>query len=311
MENFNFDGTYPGYVDGDWLVDERDGHVWLNMPNVSLLESFPNSFTLHFMETPKAYGDSNLNLSDEVFSIDDFTFDTILQRNEPKVDVRDYYEVIVGKIVDVTIPNHIPKGITIGSIVIKSTLTNKPVNIINLRNVLSLDILRDVKLHFGIAVRTAPYGLTKFENVNLGNGRTISTDTFFIEAPITDFQNKVVKYSSPEDYIKFLESLANSEDWFKRYGEIDIYDSSSLRGPTFKLKPGPEGLTIVNLEGIFEIIRGFTGIQSIQIPFCPGISVVMRITEFNDKGTKTPFLNFTDGRFVSFNIVTRFIEVSR
>ena len=311
MENFNYDGTYPGYVDGQWLVDERDGHVWLNIPNISLLETFPNNFSLHFMQTPKAYGDDNLNLSDEVLSIDDFSFDKILKRNQPELNVRDYYEVIVGKVLDFTIPDYIPKGVTIGSIVIKSKLTNKPINIINLRNILSLDILQNVKLHFGVAVRTALYGLTAFENVNIGNDRTISVDTFFIETPISDYQDKVVKYSSPTDYTNFLSKLTNTDDWFRRYSEIPVYDSSALGGPVFSLDKNQDGLTIINLKGNFEIIRGFTGIKSIQIPFCPGISVVLRVSEFNDKGIKTPYLNFTNGRFINFNIVTRFIEVAR
>lgn len=311
MENFNYDGTYPGYVDGEWIVDERDGHVWLSVPNTSLLESFPNQMSLHFMETPKAYGDSDLNLNDELFSVDSFSFDNILQRNQPETNVRDYHEVIIGNILDLQVPDYLPKGITVGSIVIKNKASNKPVNIINLRNVLSLNILREIKLKFAIAVRVATYGLSTFNNVNLGNAKTIDIDTFFIESPLLDYQEGRVRFSSPEDYSNFINSLPANDDWFKLYSQMSSYGLDSLKGPTFKLKPGPEGLTMINVEGIFEIIRGFTGVKSIKIPFCPGISAIIRINSFNDLGTVTPFLNFTNGKSINFNIVTRFIEVSR
>lgn len=311
MENFNYEGTYPGFVNGDWIVDERDGHVWLNIPNVSLLESFPGHMSLHFMETPKAYGDSNLNLSDEIFLVDNFSFDEILERNQPKENVRDYYEVIIGKVLNLEIPNHIPKGVTIGSIIIKNKLDNIPVNVINLRNVLSLNVFRNVKLKFGVAVRVAPYGLNSFKNIDLGNGKSIDVSVFFVDSPLIDFQEKNVRFSSPEDYNSFIDSLPFGDDWFKLYSQMPTYGLDSLVGPMFKLRLSNDGLTTINLEGPVGIVRGFTGIKSIKIPFCPGISAIIRIDSFNDYGTVTPFLNLTNGKNINFNIVTRFIEVNR
>lgn len=311
MKNFNYDGQYPGYIDGEWIVDEQDGHVWLNLPSTSTLESFPEDIIIHFMENPKEYGNPNITFSDEVFEIRGFKFDNILKRNKKQTNIRDYAEVIIGHDLSTNIPDHIPPGVTIGSIILSNEQSGKIINVINLRNVLVLDLVRKVKFHFGVAVRVAEYGLVSFNNVSVDNTRSISFDSFFVEAPIENYLEGKTTYSSPEDYQNFLSTLTNSSDWFTRYSEMPKYDSTALIGPNVIKKPGPQGLTIMNLEGAFELVRGFTGIKSILMPYCPGVALAIRFTNFHDHGTDTPYLNLLTEKFIKFNFLTRMLEPSR
>lgn len=311
MNNFTYDGQYPGFVNGEWIVDERDGHTWLNIPGSSVLDGFPKEVSIHFMEKPKEYGNPNINLSDSIFSIPAFKFDQILKRNKPIPNERDYYEIVIGHDVDLVVPPHVPPGVTIGSIILQNNETKKLINVINLRNMITLDLLRDIKLHFAVAIRTAVYGLAAFNNVDLGDGRFITFDSFYIESPIEDWVNGKTIYSSPEDYTSFSTALPNNNSWFELYSTIAGYGNDMLKGPDGKVVSKPDGTPVMQLQGTFEIIRGFTGIKSIKMPFCPGISLVMRVTEFNDNGIKTPYLNLLTEKFVNFNFITRLIEVSR
>lgn len=311
MKNFNYDGQYPGYVNGDWVVDERDGHVWLNIPGVSVLENFPKECSLHFMENSKAYGSSNISFSDEIFKIESFKFDKILKRNKPAVGSRDYYETIIGNEINTSLPDDIPPGVTVGSIIISDKVSGKILNVINLRNVLVFDMVRDIKLYFAVAVRTAEYGLTTFTNVDLGNGRSITFDNFYVESPISVFESGKVAYSSPEDYLRFANTVPPTGNWFESYCNIGKYGEDQLIGPNLTCALNEEGLGTLNLEGEFQILRGFTGIKSIKMPYCPGLSLVMRITEFNDNGVKKPYLDLGTEKKVNFKFVTRMVEATR
>lgn len=311
MKNFAYDGDYPGYVNGTWKVDEKDGHIWINLPNVVPLQGFPYPFSLHFMESPKEYGRTNFIMSDEVMVIDDFKFDTILKKTYPKVGEQDYYGTVVGHEIDQPVPAHVPKGVTIGSIVIKSKHNNKPIAVINLRSVLALDIVRKVKLRFGVDVRVATYGLATFKDVDLTKGRFMTGDIFYVPAPVEHYRDKRVLVSSPEDYQQFLSSLTNNEQWFSEYSKMQHYSLGSLVPPDFKLITNAEGFTVVNLEGRIKMISGFTGIKSIMIPFCPGISAVIRFTSFTEDSKVYNHLDTTKENFINFNIVTTFAEVIR
>ncbi len=311
MKNFNYDGQYPGYVDGDWVVDEKDGHLWLNLPNAAVLEGFPDAFSLHLMESAKEYGISNFITNDEVMVFDNFKFDTILKSSHSDGISADYYEVIVGNDITVDVPAHIPEGTTIGSIIIKSKRENKNIAVVNLRTVLSLDILRKVKLRFAIALRTASYGTMTFNNVDLTNGRTMSVDTFFVPAPIDHYKEKRVLVSSPTDHTVFNGTLTNENEWFDRFSEVPYYTLDSLVPPPFTVVKGPAGLSVINVSGTVEIKKGFLGIKSIMIPFCPGLSAVIFIKDFVENGELKTYLDLEQEKYINFGVVTNFLEVLR
>lgn len=311
MKNFNYDGQYPGFVNGEWIVDERDGHSWLNIPGVTILENFPAEYSVHFMENPKEYGNPNINLHDEVFSIPSFKFDNVLKRTKPKLNQQDYYEVIVGQEMLIDLPSNIPPGVTIGSILLRDKATGRFVNVINLRSIVAFDLVRGINLKFGVGLRIAQYGLVTFTNIDLGNNRRITFDSFYIESPKSVWEAGKTVYSSPEDYLAFSNQQPTNDSWFENYCQIPKYSEDMLKGPDAKHVSKPNEMSTMQLKGTFELIRGFTGIKSIKMPFCPGVSLVVRITEFNDNGTVTPYLNLTTEKYVNFNFITRMIEVSR
>lgn len=311
MNNFTYDGTYPGFSNGEWIVDERDGNIWINLPSKTVLQGFPKDYSIHFMENPIKVGATNINWSDEIFNIPSFKFDSILSRQKPKLNVRDYYETIVGRVVNLPIPASLPPGVTVSSIVLKDKVTNQAVNVINLLNVLVFDLTRSVSLHFGVAVRIATYGLVSYNNIDLTKGRSISFDTFYIESPITDFTSGLTRYSSPEDYNTFSSSLTSDGNWFELYSTMGFYPTSMLTGPRGVFAVGTTGLPRMTLSGLFNPIRGYTGIKSIKIPYCPGVSLVINVTEFNDNGVKTPYLDITNEKRINFQLTSNLIEVSR
>lgn len=311
MNNFTYDGTYPGYVNGEWIVDERDGHVWLNVPGHALLQSFPKTMTLVFLETPKEYGISNLSISDEVMRIDNFTFDQVLSRKKPVTGSSDYYEVTIGKALSLTLPDDVVPGITIGSIALIDKEINQVVSVVNLRDTISMSWQRTIDFKFAITLRTATYGLVSYPNVNFGNGITSSLDVFFIDAPISEFNEGRVKYSSPSDYTNFLNTLTNNNEWFARYSEMPTYGATTLLGPNYKLLKGEDNLTSINLQGDLTAVAGFTGIKTIRIPFCPGISAVIRFNTFANPTGQFTYMTFVDKTPINFNILLGLIEVSR
>lgn len=311
MKNFIYDGSYPGYVDGHWIVDERDGHIWLNVPGHALLQSFPKTMTLVFLETPKEYGTPNLSIADEVMRIEDFKFDQVLARKKPISGSSDYYEVIVGKEIVLTLPDHVIPGINIGSIALIDKEINQIVSVINLRDTISMSWQRTIEFKFAIAIRTATYGLVSYPDVDFGNGIKASLDVFFIDAPINEFNEGRVKYSSPTDYTNFLSTLTNNDEWFSRYSEIPTYSAISLLGPTYKLLKGNDNLTSINLQGELTSVSGFTGVKSICIPFCPGISAVIRFNSFSNPSGHFTYMTFDDKTQINFNILLGLIEVPR
>lgn len=310
MKDFNYDGTYPGYVDGEWIVDERDGNIWLNIPGRLFLQGFPRAMSLHFMESPKEYGVTNLSLNDEVFSVKPFMFDEVLSRHKTKGGFADYVEVIIGKVLDLTIPDYIPPGTTIGSIVIKDE-NGIPCNVINLRDILTMNYLRTLDFKFGVAVRMADYGLLEWNDVDLGNGYQMSCDTFFVESPIYLYNDGITKYSSPQMYQAFMNSLTNTNEWFERYCEIPSYSPTALIGPQFTLKSTEEKYTLINLAGELQAVQGFQGIKSIKIPFMPGVSAVIRFRKFKSPLGEWDYIYFNEKEEINFNVITRLIEVNR
>lgn len=311
MNNFNYDGNYPGFVNGEWIVDEKDGHIWISIPGAGVLEGFPHPYSLHLMETPKEYGNAHLDVSDEVMVFDNFKFDSILKSSVPKPGIQDYFETIIGKEITANIPAHVPEGVTIGSIVIKSKVLKKVVGVVNLRTTLSLDILRKVELRFGIAMRVADYGLVSFNNVDLGKGRSMSLDTFFVPAPIRQYQDNMAIFSSPEDYQSFLANLNATTSWFKDYSSMPKYALDSLAPPAHSVKTDSEGRNYIQIRGNVTIKKGFTGVKSIQLPFCPGVNAVIRVNKFIEDGVEKDYLDLTKEKFIDFSILTNFIEVIR
>lgn len=310
MKDFNYDGTYPGFVDGEWIIDQRDGHNWLNIPGHPTLQGFPRTMSLHFMESAKEYGVVHLNLNDEVFSVEPFNFDTVLSRKKVKTGSNDYVEVVVGKELKIDLPDYIPPSTPIGSIVIKDE-QGVPVNVINLRDTITMQWSRTIDLTFGVALRTAIYGLTQWDNIDLGNGYQMSCDVFFVESPLFLYQQGLTKYSSLQQYNDFMATLTNTDEWFERYCEIPSYSPAQITGPQFKLISNDEKYTLINLAGEITALSGFSGIKSIKIPFMPGISAVIRIRNFKSPLGEYEYIYFNEKEEINFNIVTRLIEVSR
>lgn len=311
MKNFNYDGEYPGLVNGDWIVDEKDGHLWLNIPSVGLLNGFPEAYSLHFMESPKEYGSSNFIMHDEVMVINNVQFDKVLKTSVPKTGVQDYYSIKVGQDILAPVPDHVPVGVTIGSILIKTERTKELVSVINLRSVLSLDIVRKLRMRFAIELRTAIYGLQEFKDVDLGAGVKMSLDTFFVPAPIEHFKSKRVLLSSPEHYQTYLAGLTHSDQWFAQYASMPFYAVGNIEPPPFTLTRTEQGLNVIGLMGDVIVKQGYTGIKSIMIPAFPGLNVVIRINSFTQDGVVIPYLDVTKEKFVNFNVVSNFVEVIR